>query len=223
MDAVGLYPGGGSDLWAPELPSTQAPHQIILYKIPGFCSGCRTALRPRLRAAGNPRRWCSESCRVRTTRAARPDYVERNRRQAKSRGRARALAAGLSRCRTCAVVVAGQGRRYCDSHRPGPVGSKTATCARCATTFDYAFPSTNPRYCSLACSQAALRAAWHDNNHRRRAAVHGATAERIDPREIFERDGWRCHLCRKPIDRRLLDADFVRSLPEARQPDERPT
>src|SRR5690606_28730512 len=30
---------------------------------------------------------------------------------------------------------------------------------------------------------------------RRRAIERGAEADRIDPIKVFERDGWRCHLC----------------------------
>lgn len=38
---------------------------------------------------------------------------------------------------------------------------------------------------------------------RRRAAKHGATAEKFTPLEIFERDGWRCGICGRKVDRDL--------------------
>lgn len=38
---------------------------------------------------------------------------------------------------------------------------------------------------------------------RRRAVERGATADRIDPIKVFERDGWRCHLCGRSTPRRL--------------------
>jgi len=38
---------------------------------------------------------------------------------------------------------------------------------------------------------------------RRRALERGLNAERFDPFEVFERDGWRCHLCRCKTPQRL--------------------
>ncbi|MFI9076051.1 HNH endonuclease [Streptomyces sioyaensis] len=40
--------------------------------------------------------------------------------------------------------------------------------------------------------------------HERRARIRGGDAERFDPSEVFERDGWRCYLCRVVT---LPDAD----------------
>lgn len=39
---------------------------------------------------------------------------------------------------------------------------------------------------------------------RRRAATRGGTVERFTDAEIFERDGWRCGICRRPVDRTLI-------------------
>lgn len=41
----------------------------------------------------------------------------------------------------------------------------------------------------------AAKAARRKAKAWRRAAERGADAERFDPFEIFDRDGWRCHLC----------------------------
>ena len=38
---------------------------------------------------------------------------------------------------------------------------------------------------------------------RRRAVERGALADRFDPIEILERDGWKCHLCSMPTPKRL--------------------
>jgi len=38
---------------------------------------------------------------------------------------------------------------------------------------------------------------------RRRAVERGVEAERFDPFEVFERDGWRCHLCGRATPKRL--------------------
>lgn len=42
---------------------------------------------------------------------------------------------------------------------------------------------------------------WRDANHRRRAKTDGQ--EHISSREIFIRDGWRCGLCGKKINRKM--------------------
>jgi 5-methylcytosine-specific restriction endonuclease McrA len=74
-----------------------------------------------------------------------------------------------------------------------------------------------PTYCCTGCSE---RARWqrrklvrprqgakhvrtaaenHDKNHKRRAAKYGAGYERFSSEDIFERDGWRCHICGKRV------------------------
>ena len=46
------------------------------------------------------------------------------------------------------------------------------------------------------------------NNRRRKAVMRGATfAERFDAVDIYERDGWKCALCGKPIDKTLVFPD----------------
>jgi 5-methylcytosine-specific restriction endonuclease McrA len=42
---------------------------------------------------------------------------------------------------------------------------------------------------------------------RRRARQAAQLVEAVDPDVVFARDGWRCHLCRRPIDRRLSGHD----------------
>ncbi|MGZ6852480.1 MAG: HNH endonuclease [Mycobacteriaceae bacterium] len=44
-------------------------------------------------------------------------------------------------------------------------------------------------------------------SQRRRALKAGATSERFTAREIYERDGWICGICEKPIDRSLTHPD----------------
>ena len=42
---------------------------------------------------------------------------------------------------------------------------------------------------------------------RRRMRLAGATVEVFDPMEVFERDGWVCQLCEKPVDQLLEHPD----------------
>jgi 5-methylcytosine-specific restriction endonuclease McrA len=63
-------------------------------------------------------------------------------------------------------------------------------------------------YCSLACRPQSerlppieLRANNRGHNQRSRARCKGAEIVlRIDDRDIFERDGWRCGICGDPVD-----------------------
>lgn len=66
--------------------------------------------------------------------------------------------------------------------------------------------------CRDAISKAARMASRQSATHkarkraekaRRRAVERGGEAERFDPFEVFERDGWRCHLCKRATPKRL--------------------
>lgn len=70
-------------------------------------------------------------------------------------------------------------------------------------------------FCSDACCRKspAFKAAKRANKAMRRAKERGAEAERIDPMEIFERDGWLCQICGTKTPR-LLRGTFKRNAPE---------
>jgi hypothetical protein len=74
------------------------------------------------------------------------------------------------------------------------------SCARCGMQFTPLHSWGRPsRYCGAECRTAA----YVDNTKRgkrvgkarRRARVRGVASDAIDPIRVFERDGWRCHLC----------------------------
>jgi 5-methylcytosine-specific restriction endonuclease McrA len=48
-----------------------------------------------------------------------------------------------------------------------------------------------------------------DRQHRRRARMYAAGIERIDPVEIYERDGWRCHICGKRVAKKDATLDHL--------------
>lgn len=63
-------------------------------------------------------------------------------------------------------------------------GERSRTCARCAAIARRTYRnSESGRRARRVCKA------------RRRAVERGAQADRIDPIRVFERDGWRCHLC----------------------------
>lgn len=67
-------------------------------------------------------------------------------------------------------------------------------CARCGD------PTRRYSGCCDACLPAERRARYQRSNLRRRAPSLGPILS-ID--EVAERDGWRCHLCSRKVDRRL--------------------
>ncbi|MBA0054285.1 HNH endonuclease [Streptomyces sp. AJS327] len=73
---------------------------------------------------------------------------------------------------------------------------KPATPRPCRVCGDEFLASRNAAYlCSDDCRKrdAYLRIA--PIMHERRARINDADSERFDPREVFERDGYRCYLC----------------------------
>lgn len=68
-------------------------------------------------------------------------------------------------------------------------------CALCGTNFvadRYAYDNGSSRYCSNRCARTAAK-------DRRRARQRGAYVADVYRREVFERDGWRCQLCRRKV------------------------
>ena len=100
----------------------------------------------------------------------------------------------------------------------------TYSCSACGALFErrpYAPSQSHWRpCCSRSCArslaaQSTNRARWGETapgTHRakdrarcarRRARIAAQIVETVDPDVVLERDGWRCHLCRKRIDRSL--------------------
>ena len=75
-------------------------------------------------------------------------------------------------------------------------GSRWAagSCERCGTPFVSVVNNDIGRYCSDACKRRASKS-------RRRARKRGAYSEPYSRHQIFERDRWRCHICRRKTSR----------------------
>lgn len=58
------------------------------------------------------------------------------------------------------------------------------------------------RTCSDGCARELYLASRRRYKRRRRASRRGVELERFDDRDVFERDGWRCHLCGRSCLRR---------------------
>lgn len=69
----------------------------------------------------------------------------------------------------------------------------SATCARCGTVFERKYGDKRKRFCSKLCLRRSKKKLHC--NYRKRARALGLPYEPINPVKIFDRDGWRCHLC----------------------------
>lgn len=86
-------------------------------------------------------------------------------------------------CSGCGVKMVGLGN-YSRTCEPCKVSSK-AKCREVAKSTDW------------------YKAAKRANKAMRRAKERGATADRIDPIRVFDRDGWKCHMCGRSTPKRL--------------------
>jgi 5-methylcytosine-specific restriction endonuclease McrA len=67
-------------------------------------------------------------------------------------------------------------------------------CHRCGSPYVAEDYTNRARYCSDRCSRATIK----DRYRARKRSAYVADVWRI---RIFERDGWRCRICSKPVER----------------------
>lgn len=112
-----------------------------------------------------------------------------------------------ARCDDCAAVWVPRVYPVCRlSQRPKPRLFIAGFCRACGVAVvaapyggSGAFEPLRVRYCSRECSERANRRAARS---RRRARLKGARVdENVSPQRVFERDGWICRICRKPVKR----------------------
>ncbi len=131
-------------------------------------------------------RYCSDKC------ARRAENNKRNERRMDD--------APIDDCPQCGKTFKNRGgRTYCsyecyiESKRPL---EQTSRCPICGQDFNQR--GCRFRYCSPLCSAKAQEDVYRRNTMTRRAlCTTNGHVETIDPKSIFERDGWRCQLCGK--------------------------
>lgn len=123
---------------------------------------------------------------------------------------ASSLPAGVATCHACRRA----GRAPADAYRRG---GRWRPCPVCGSNF---IPSSGSRGLAKTCSRRCGCAARRDPSlpvddlarararnllrcARRRGLLAAAFVEYVDPDVLFARDGWRCHICRRRVDRRL--------------------
>lgn len=73
-------------------------------------------------------------------------------------------------------------------------------CKGCSSVFAPPYGRSQALYCSNRC---ATRAVKRVARSKERARLRNASIESVDPRRVFDRDGWRCHLCSRRTPERL--------------------
>jgi 5-methylcytosine-specific restriction endonuclease McrA len=106
-------------------------------------------------------------------------------------------------CRMCGGPISGTRNRLCSAEctkaaatawvrANRPASERTSkTCRHCGTAFT---GYDNALYCAPECTKRAAKT-------RRKARQHGAYIEDVWRAKVYERDGYVCQLCRKPIKR----------------------
>lgn len=73
-------------------------------------------------------------------------------------------------------------------------------CLECGLIFSTSYGDKRSVYCSQACSSRNARRRKRKKERARLRRVH---VETVDPIKVFERDGWRCQICKAPTPRNL--------------------
>jgi hypothetical protein len=95
------------------------------------------------------------------------------------------------------VPFVGQVIRPRPAQRQPPRSTKrwvAGSCLRCARPYVAEDYTDTAQFCSLTCARRVAK-------QRYRARKRSAYIADVRPRRIYERDGWRCQLCRKPVQR----------------------
>jgi 5-methylcytosine-specific restriction endonuclease McrA len=83
-----------------------------------------------------------------------------------------------------------------------PTPTRIYQCEQCSVEFTRLGRQGAPRFCSKQCyrrSPGYLAERHASNSMRRARRKTNGLIERIDRREVFERDGWVCRICRQPV------------------------
>lgn len=136
---------------------------------------------------GEPTKYCNHDCRRAEVRRRDREYCK------KPRDTSRLPMCSAHGCDTRSVS-----KGLCFKHyfRDRANGSMSLRCGWCGELK----ASDGRGYCA-GCAMAARRATASKRNADRRSKV--SSGDRIDPIRVFERDGWRCHLCGRATPKRL--------------------
>jgi len=90
--------------------------------------------------------------------------------------------------------------RVFETGRRNPI----SRCSACGNEFDRRDRPKFTRTCSEECAREQVK--QRNDDHRHRARKHGVTYEPVNVRRVFERDGYRCHICGRKTDRKAYES-----------------
>lgn len=161
----------------------RAGHRKLMKRKPCACAVCGKEFLPK---KGDRTTCCSRECGF--------EYQRRKR-------RAPFCVAIAVNCCMCgeAFIARRHGRKRCPAcaRKSTSIAREVYTCGYCGVRFPYRATGGRPRgYCSSRCKRAAVRLA-KPGKPRERARKFGVAYEYVNPRRVFDRDGWRCQICGK--------------------------
>jgi hypothetical protein len=112
-------------------------------------------------------------------------------------------------CRVCASLA---WTTYCSDRccqQYGEYGEglkQPLTCAECGTTWLRWKRLRRWRYCSDECQRRAVKRV---TKRTRRARLKTAQVEPVDLLAVANRDGWRCHICKRKVTRQTWSLDHL--------------
>lgn len=148
--------------------------------MPSRCARCDVEMP--LQSRGFPRKWCSEGCRLAAyrERTGHPGVWPRSK-------------VSFLNCAACdSLFTTHVSRRWCspECRKKIHASDQKARVQRLAGD-----------------AKAAYSLKKRNDKAVRAARLRAAQAERFDPRDVYERDGWICGICSVPVDRRLRHPD----------------
>ena len=135
----------------------------------------------------NPKLWCTAACRQRHKRRDLDAYREAERIRVRLKNRVDPQEQQARARRRSAHIKLARAARG----TTGPTWAN-GSCHRCGCPFTAQVVGHVPRYCSRACARADLAG-------RRRMRKRNAYVAPVFRRKVFERDGWTCQICRRPV------------------------
>lgn len=166
------------------------------------CDHCGVSFREGMlsqkqRDAGHRQKFCSRKC-LSASALARSNAVREERKAAAKEAIARQLQP--RECIACCSQFAPRSARAekCDPCRVVRVPKTTRPCEGCGELVTGNAATRRCKPCARKATRLAHKAKHGSTKkHRQRARRFGVEYEPVNPIEVFERDGWTCHICGK--------------------------
>lgn len=107
------------------------------------------------------------------------------------------------RCAQCSEWYTTRGLKRCGCAAYQPTsGPRAILCRDCQVQFTYIVVTSTPDYCST-CRAQRLADTKRDQRKARKVKQRGVQTEPVNARRVYERDQWRCGLCRRKVNQAL--------------------